>query len=434
MNKYLMDMKKYFLTTVLFVCLMLFAGCQDRKLRNQIADDKRLESVVNKAEEFISTGLNAGGHYNEIWIRDLNTFLELACDVGRSHEIREALLMFFHFQKGDGDIPDGYVPKEKANGSYDYRYSDSAPGFMAHKNTVETDQETSLVQAVAKYIRATGDTTILQEKINGLSVLSRMEKAMYYLLDHRYSDKYGLLWGATTIDWGDVQPEHEWGVCLDSTSHLCVDIYDNAMFIIAIKDLLSVTTHNKEFWSETFHTIFTNVRIHLWDEKRQKFIPHLYLDKSPFTPELNELEIYYHGGTAIAIEAGLLSKKEIISSYKKMKENVEKAGAQSIGLTIYPFYPIGFFNNPILYECGDYGYQNGGDWTWFGARMVKQLARNGFYAEAYEAISPMLDRTIAHDGFYEWWSHDGEPKGSGAYRGTAGVLWSAIKTIEEYNQ
>lgn len=434
MKKYRMVTCKYFLTTVLPVFLMLFVGCQDRKLSKQIADDKRLETVVSKAEGLIGTGLNAGGHYNEIWIRDLNTFLELACDVGRAQEIREALLMFFHFQKEDGDIPDGYVPAEKAHESYDYRYSESAPGFMAHKNTVETDQETSLVQAVAKYISATGDTTILQEKVNGLSVLSRMENAMYYLLNHRYSDQYGLLWGATTIDWGDVQPGHEWGVFLDSTSHLCVDIYDNAMFIIAIRDFMSVTTHNKEFWSGTCDTISINVRTHLWDGKHQKFIPHLYLDESPFPGELNESEIYYHGGTAVAIEAGLLSKKEILSAYKKMKENVQKAGAQSIGLTIYPFYPVGYFKNPILYECGDYGYQNGGDWTWFGARMVKQLARNGFYAEAYEAISPMLDRTIAHDGFYEWWSHAGEPKGSGAYRGTAGVLCSAIKAIEEYNQ
>lgn len=427
-------MNKYFLITFFPVFLMLFFGSRNRELKKQITDDKRLETVVNKAEELIRTGFNAGGNYNEIWIRDLNTFLELACETGQSPKIRNVLLTFFHFQEKDGDIPDGYVPKDKAHESYKYRYSDSAPGFMAHKNTVETDQETSLVQAVAKYIRATGDTVILQEQVDGLSVLSRMENAMYYLLNHRYSDKYGLLWGATTIDWGDVQPEHEWGVFLNSSSHLCVDIYDNAMFVIAIKDFMSVTTHNKEFWSATCNNITKNARTYLWDEERQKFIPHLYLDKSPFPDEFDELEIYYHGGTAVAIEAGFLSKEEILNSYQQMKRNVQKANAQSIGLTIYPFYPVGYFKNTGLYQCGNYGYQNGGDWTWFGARMVKQLAVNGFYAEAYEAISPMLDRTIEYNGFYEWWSHDGIPKGSGEYRGTAGVLWSAIKTIEGLNK
>lgn len=425
-------MYKYLFINILSVCLIVFAGGRDCKLNKQITDDKRLETVVNKAEELIGMGLNAGGHYDEVWIRDLNTFLELACDAGHAEDVKGALLTFFHFQKADGDIPDGYVPKDTAREAYLYRYSDSAPGFIAHKNTVETDQETSLVQAVAKYIRATGDTAILQERINGSTVLSRLEDALYYLLSHRYSDKYGLLWGATTIDWGDVQPEHEWGVALDSTSHLCIDIYDNAMFIIAIKDFTSITTHNKEFWSVTCNEIAKNIRTHLWDDVRQKFIPHLYLDRSPFPDEFDESEICYHGGTAMAIEAGLLSKKEILDSYQQMKENALKAGARSIGLTIYPFYPVGYFKNPILYECGNYGYQNGGDWTWFGARMVKQLAVNGFYAEAYEAVSPMLDRTIEYDGFYEWWSHDGIPRGSGEYRGAAGVLWSAVKAIEEY--
>ncbi|KAA6301216.1 MAG: hypothetical protein EZS26_002605, partial [Candidatus Ordinivivax streblomastigis] len=42
-----------------------------------------------------------------------------------------------------------------------------------------------------------------------------------------------------------------------------------------------------------------------------------------------------------------------------------------------------------------------GDWTWFGGRMVQQLIRNGFYAEAYEAVAPMLDRVIQQDGFFE---------------------------------
>ena len=47
----------------------------------------------------------------------------------------------------------------------------------------------------------------------------------------------------------------------------------------------------------------------------------------------------------MAIEAGLLSKNEVLTSLLKMKDNVEKSGAQSIGLTIYPPYPDGTFAN-----------------------------------------------------------------------------------------
>jgi hypothetical protein len=79
--------------------------------------------------------------------------------------------------------------------------------------------------------------------------------------------------------------------------------------------------------------------------KNQKFVPHLYLDESPFPVDFNENEIYYHGGTAVAIEAGLLSKDEIKISLDKMTANMKAINAGSIGLTMYPAYPEGFFKN-----------------------------------------------------------------------------------------
>ena len=111
-------------------------------------------------------------------------------------------------------MPDGAIKSDKANVGYQYRYSDCPPGWAAHKNTVETDQESSLIQAVSKYVAATGDRGILAEKIGGNTVLERMEAALNYVRKNRWSDKYGLVTGATTIDWGDVQPESGWGVAI----------------------------------------------------------------------------------------------------------------------------------------------------------------------------------------------------------------------------
>ncbi len=389
--------------------------------------DGRMETVSKKAEDLLRSGLNAGDSYNEVWIRDLNTFIELACKVGDVSKIREALLIFFKFQGADGNIVDGYVKKTEARISYNFYYSDLAPDLAAHKNTVETDQESSLIQAIRKYIDVTGDRKILQEVIGGKTVAVRMDDAMRFLMKERYSEQYGLLWGAVTCDWGDIQPEHEWGVNMDESSNHCVDIYDNAMFLIAIRDYLAMTGNNREYWTNVDQEIRKHVRKYLWDDKRRKFIPHIYLKDSPFPKDFDENQIYYHGGTAIAIEAGLLSKAEILEAYHKMQENVKAAGAQSIGLTVYPPYPKGFFKNTGMVP---YSYQNGGDWTWFGGRMVQQLIANGFYAEANEALSPMLDRVIAHNGFYEWWTPDGKPN-SGNFRGSAGVLWKAIRMFEE---
>ena len=75
---------------------------------------------------------------------------------------------------------------------------------------------------------------------------------------------------------------------------------------------------------------------------------------------------------------------------------------------------------------GPYSYQNGGDWCWFGGRMIRQLVRHGLMEEAYRELTPMTNRVLRHNGFYEWWSRDNQPHGSGQYRGSAGVLGIAI--------
>lgn len=398
------------------------------KLAHKIKTDARLKTVYDEARKLVSSGFNAGDGYSEVWIRDLNTFTELATKVTDNEKLKEALLTFFKFQGKDGNIMDGYTEIKNANSGGIFYYSKLAPEFAAHKNTVETDQETSLIQAIYKYIEATGDRSILKVQIDNSTVEERMGKALNFLLEYRFDKKHGLLWGATTADWGDVQPEHDWGVVIDSSSHFAIDIYDNAMFVIALNnyiDLLALD-YQKKPWKLIKEEIVRNTKNQLWDKKNNKYRTHIYLKDSPFPSDFDENKIYYHGGTAIAIEAGLLNKKQVKQAYEKMKSNVKAAGAQTIGLTLYPVYPNGFFKNKGMTE---YGYQNGGDWTWFGGRMVQQLIHYGLYDEAYEALSPMLDRVLLHKGFYEWWTPAGEPKGSGQFRGSAGVLWSAIEQL-----
>lgn len=396
------------------------------ELARHILHDRQLRDVLDRAKAILKTGLNAGEGYGEVWIRDLATFIELSCEVNDHRIIKDNLLMFFRFQGGDGNIVDGFIPKENAHVNYQYIRKSQLPEFLGHKNTVETDQESSLIQAIYRYQKATGDASILNEVVDDETVTTRMERALTYLLQERYSDEYGLLWGATTADWGDVQPEHEWGVVLDANSHRAIDIYDNAMFLIAIDNFVSMEPKAQTRWLSVRKKIAQNIRTHLWDEKRQKFIPHVYLQGSPFPADFDERSLYYHGGTAVAIEAGLLSQAEIVQALTQMRANVKRSGAPSIGLTVYPPYPEGFFKNPSMRP---YSYQNGGDWTWFGGRLVQALIKEGFVREAYREILPMTARVEVNGGFYEWYSLDNRPQGSGAFRGSAGVLGTAIEML-----
>jgi glycogen debranching enzyme len=398
-------------------------------LARRILADPELLEVRDRAKALLGTGLTAGSGYGEVWIRDLNTFIELALQVNPPEDIRRALLTFFAFQGEDGNIVDGYIPESRANVAYEYRRSERAPGLLAHKNTVETDQESSLVQAIQRYVRTTGDRDLLREEVAGIPVVRRLEAALEYLLEHRFDEERGLLWGATTVDWGDVQPEHEWGVVLDESSHRAIDIYDNALFVVAVGcllDLLEDDQQRNRTWATRRDAVKESIRTHLWDAERQKFVPHIYLEGSPFPDDFEEREIWYHGGTAVALEAELLSRDEIRASLEQMRTNVREAGASSLGLTVHPPYPEGFFKNPSM---GPWSYQNGGDWCWFGGRMIQQLIRYGFVEEAYRELRPMVQRVLEHDGFYEWWTRDNQPRGSGEFRGSAGVLGRAIEML-----
>lgn len=427
-------MKKQF--GLILMGSVAFLSCTTTNPQQQLAEtilnDTTFHQVDSMARSIIRQGFNAGSGYSQIWARDMNTFIEVACEETNQTDIRNAILLFFALQQPNDEMIDGYVLKPDFTW-YDNHpyYADAAPDHVGFKNTVETDQESSLIQIVGKYIRKTGDTSILREDVAGRTVLERMDDMVDYLMRERYSEQYGLLFGAMTADWGDVQPNDDFGCDMNELSSRAIDVYDNAMFLIALDYLQEMTddTSLLKKWKGIREQIAQNVRKHLWDAERKKFIPHLYIDPSPIPAGFDENQIHYHGGTAIAIEAGLLSKEEIAVVNAQMLENVRLSGMPSIGLTLYPTYPEGFFRGGM---SKPYVYQNGGDWTWFGGRMIQQLVANGFVEEAYAEIRPMIDWVIKNRGFFEWYGMGGVPSGSGNFKGSAGVLAKAIEMMNDW--
>jgi len=407
------------------------------ELARKILQDERMDAVLQMGYELLESGMTAGSNYDQVWIRDLNTFIVPLLEVAPRESVREALLVFLHFQDADGNIVDGYVPianAKKRRYQRTYRYTPTKPHLQAHKNSVETDQESSLIQAFGRYVRLTGDTSILDEVVRDVPVRERLEMALSYPLKLRFSEKYGLVWGGTTADWGDIQPEHSKGVEFDQNSHRAINIYNNALLMISIEEYVDTIVADdavlKRKWQQVHGSLHDAVREHLWDDDAQKFIPHVFLEEgSPFPEDFDEGQIFYHGGTAVAIEAGLLGPDEIRASLEQMRENVQQAGASSIGLNFYPIYPEGLF---LSRSMRSWNYMNGGDWTWFGARMVGQLARYGFAADALLELDPMMDRVLEHGAFREWWTRDNQPMGAKNFKGSAGELIEAIHELRNW--
>ncbi|MHC4245069.1 MAG: hypothetical protein ACYSU4_21885, partial [Planctomycetota bacterium] len=78
----------------------------NKELAEKILNNPDLTLVLEKGKSILKKGLTAGSGYGEVWIRDLNTFIELALEIQDKAKLRRSLLVFFHFQPNNGNIID----------------------------------------------------------------------------------------------------------------------------------------------------------------------------------------------------------------------------------------------------------------------------------------------------------------------------------------
>ncbi|HEV2262176.1 MAG TPA: hypothetical protein VGR69_07830, partial [Candidatus Rubrimentiphilum sp.] len=218
-----------------------------------------MTTVHAMAQALMRTGFSAGvGIYSPVFIRDYATFLAVACEVRPAADLKARLIPFLALQDADGGISDAYqdtLPPDLKTNSLD--------GVLDPKGTVESDQESSLVQAVFEYVTCTHDHGFLNETVKGVSVLQRLRAALNFVHTAKFDTRYGLVTAGTTIDWGDVQAEDIPGGTLDANSHVAISIYPNAMYLIALDDfvhLLPSASAERGSWLGLRQTIAANVR------------------------------------------------------------------------------------------------------------------------------------------------------------------------------
>jgi hypothetical protein len=306
----------------------------------QIQRDSALHQVLASARSLVRSGLTAGVLYPEVWIRDLNTFETLDLQSGGSATaVRQALFTFALLQLPDGQIPDAYLkpkPGEVIPGAV---ATPSAPGLVYFTNTVESDQESSFVQAVVAYVDLTGDLAFLTQRVNGQTVLAHMADAIRYVMTDRWDAKHGLVWSGVTVDWGDVQAGTTSPVILGPGSRRADSIYANAMLSLALEALADLPGADAGHWKSLRTLLDRNIQRWLWDTATSRYRAHLYLNGSPFPASFNETAVEDFGGTAVAIQADLLDSQQIESSLTIMDADVKAAGAHSIGLDVWPTSP-----------------------------------------------------------------------------------------------
>ncbi len=363
-------------------------------------------------------GFSAGAGYPQIWVRDAATIIPASRYFYPASYVRSWLDELLSYQSPDGSLPDWFDSRG-----------------VTDKNTVETDQETSAVQAGHQVYELLGPDWYLAE-IKGVPAYERLERTLEFLLKDRFDAVHGLITGAHTADWGDVEMEDadQSAIYAGETTRWTADIYDQSMFYQAAIDLASGyevagAGDKANLWRERARQIRLNADKWLWQNDRGFYRVHIHLE--PWRHDLDESSMFAMGGNAQAMISGLAGEpgegkrgRIIEQALTRQKE----FGVSTISGSLLPPYPAGFFKHPALDE--PYEYQNGGQWDWFGGKLVLAMFESGFSREAREKLIEIARKDIANGGLYEWDAKDGQGRGSDFYSGSAGSLARAL--VEGY--
>ena len=355
-------------------------------------------------------GFAAGSDYPQLWVRDFATMLPYARFFYPPAEMGAVVDRFFLAQSPAGEVQD---------------WVDSIG--RCDKNTVESDQESSLV--LAAWQVALGDPAWLQGRIAGTSRLRRLDAALEWLWRERRDPGRGLIWSGLTADWGDVERSYpdQRAVKLSDRSRRTFSIYAQSLFIQAAQRLSRMAERLGDGamagkWRQRGMAVAAESRRQLYLAEEGYFLVHRVADgEDLFRQEKGILAV---GGNAEAMRAGLMARDEIARFLQALEKRRRELGLRTVSFTLLPPYPEGFFAHPLLRV--PWSYQNGGEWDWIGGRLVSALYQAGFRREADAYLEEIVAKNLADMNVFEWSDRGGSGRGALFYAGAAGVIGEAI--------
>lgn len=359
-------------------------------------------------------GFSAGSAYPQVWIRDTATLMAYAKRLYPFDALARSIELFMEHQGPDGDIVD-WVDLDGNTG----------------KNTVETDQESSLV--LAAFELGKDNPQWFKKNIAGFTVLERLEMAMEWVWRHKRHNNHHLILSGFTADWGDTENTYpdQRATQLSDRSTMVLGIYTNAKFLQAIDVLIKCYPSEKsteiDRWQERGVQIREQIKSLLYLPDEGYFITHI----APDVPK-EEQNRYFQmekkmlavGGNTEAILAGLMDRSMMDRFFAELKKRHKTYQLDSVSFVLIPPYPEGFFQHHLLKR--PWSYQNGGQWDWIGARVVKALFLNNRHQQGEAYLTQIARKNMARFLINEWEDRSGNPQGADFYVGAAGQIGEAI--------
>ena len=375
----------------------------------------------------------AGARYPQVWLRDSATVIPLARYHYPAAYVTSWLEEHLANQGADGGLDDWIAAGPSSAFVADApraREVFRAGGAVltADKNTVEADQESSAVRGVCQAFHVTGDRAWLRKPIGGLPLLERADRALGFLLAKRFDGRLGLVTSGFSADWGDVSPIYadQRAIYLDERTPRVAGLYTNVLFVEAARCLGELhaavdDAGGARRWRDAATVVGAAVDRHLWQPARGFYRMHAPLGPTGLPDDSG---VFAMGGNAVALLSGIGDEARARRIFAAASAGQKRYAVSTIAGTLLPPYRAGLFAHPAMRE--PWSYQNGGQWDWFGARLVLAAFERGESTLARRWLAELAQKAQKNGGLHEWHTRDGQGRGSPTYAGSAGALGAAV--------
>jgi len=389
------------------------------------------EAVFTLENEVIH-GFRPGKDYLDMYLRDIAWGMETVQYYFPNEYLREPIEAFLRRQytdetaSSDGDF--GVLAGSGAIGGI------ITPEGHTNKQTITSDEETSLIHAAYLYYTMADNRAWLQSTIAGQTIVQRLNLAADWLYSHRLNEDLGLFWRGHTVDWGDVKFEKSTNYTDydPEQDHLTASIYDQALAYMALTELAEMNAavgdgSRAGEWHAKAQALKAQTNARLWQPDRGFYRTHLHI--TPLEHDFDESAMVSISN-ALAIYAGLTDFDQSQAILRNLERVRLEAGADKPGLSIYPYYPNQWPDLFFDYLGMGYGnYQNGGVWDWWGGVQIKAEFQKGFASQGTEHLLQVANDWHRHPGNIIEWQSTTDPEhqeGSHYYSAAAGTTGSAI--------
>jgi hypothetical protein len=400
-------------------------------MRGAIGDTLQRVEVRERGLTGEIPGFRAGANYSHIYARDSATIAPAAQFLYDLPYLTRPVEEFLALQY-DGDPDDAEDLYWKTPGQPGAISGTIGGGEIAGaKMLVVSDEESSVISMAYVAVRAGAGPAWLRGAQAGKPRIDRLNRAMDWLFENRYDQKMRVVKRGNTTDWGDVVvgQGNSSGSYTKEPVEWTSSIYDQAWTYRALLQLAEMNTlvgkgDMAEKQVARARTLRQSVVEQFWQPDRGYFRTRLLLP--PLAPEIDEDRIVSIAN-GVAVYAGITDptvRKQIFTALEAARL---AAGGTKPGLSLWPPYPLGYFDYPQMIPGR---YQNGAVWDWWGGMQISGQFWTGYSGMGRQNLALVAADWAREPGeVYEWQElRSGKNFGSPAYAGAASTMAEAIIT------